>query len=48
MSKLEALYDRKNRLSQNGKNSEGQGVLRKLERQIRNLENKIYDSEKNN
>lgn len=38
MSKLEALLDRKNKLEKNGKNSEGQGVLRKINRQIRNLQ----------
>lgn len=34
---LAALYDRKNKLERNGKNSEGQGVLRKINRQIRKL-----------
>lgn len=37
-SQIAALYDRKNRLEKNGKNSEGNGVLRKINRQIRNLE----------
>lgn len=37
---LAALYGRKQKLERNGKNSEGQGVLRKIERQIRKLENK--------
>lgn len=36
-SQIAALYDRKNRLEKNGKNSEGNGVLRKINRQIRNL-----------
>lgn len=35
---LTELYSRKNRLERNGKNSEGLGVLRKIERQIRKLE----------
>lgn len=35
---LAALYSRKNKLERNGKNSEGQGVLRKINRQIRRLE----------
>jgi hypothetical protein len=34
---LAALLDRKNKLERNGKNSEGQGVLRKINRQIRKL-----------
>lgn len=37
-SELSALYDRKNKLQQNGKNAEGQGVLRKIDRKIRELE----------
>lgn len=37
-SQISALYERKNRLEKNGKNSEGNGVLRKINRQIRNLE----------
>lgn len=37
-TQLAALYDRKNKLERNGKNSEGQGVLRKINRQIRKLE----------
>ena len=36
-TQLAALYDRKNKLERNGKNSEGQGVLRKINRQIRKL-----------
>ena len=38
MSKIDALKARYNKLKVNGKNHEGQGVLRKLQRQIRNLE----------
>lgn len=34
---LTELYARKQRLEKNGKNSEGVGVLRKIERQIRNV-----------
>lgn len=34
---LTELYTRKQRLEKNGKNSEGVGVLRKIERQIRNI-----------
>lgn len=34
---LTELYARKQRLEKNGKNSEGVGVLRKIERQIRNI-----------
>lgn len=37
-TQLAALYCRKNKLERNGKNSEGQGVLRKINRQIRRLE----------
>lgn len=37
-TQLAALYCRKNKLEHNGKNSEGQGVLRKINRQIRRLE----------
>lgn len=42
---IAALEARKQRLERNGKNSEGQGVLRKINRQIRNLkkENKQND-----
>ena len=40
-TQLAALYDRKNRLEKNGKNSEGNGVLRKINRQIRNLEKQV-------
>lgn len=40
-SQIAALYDRKNRLEKNGKNSEGNGVLRKINRQIRNLEKQV-------
>lgn len=43
MSKLEALYSRYNKLKTNGRNTDSQGVLRKIKRQIRNLE-----KEKNN
>lgn len=44
-TQLAALESRKQRLERNGKNSEGQGVLRKINRQIRNLkkENKQND-----
>lgn len=37
MSKLEVLLEKRNRLLQNGKNVEGQGVIRKLDRKIRRL-----------
>ena len=37
-TQLAALYGRKQKLERNGKNSEGQGVLRKINRQIRNLQ----------
>lgn len=37
MANLNKLYARKNRLERNGKNSEGQGVLRRIEREIRKL-----------
>ena len=37
-TQLASLYCRKNKLERNGKNSEGQGVLRKINRQIRRLE----------
>lgn len=40
-TQLAALYDRKNKLEKNGKNSEGNGVLRKINRQIRNLEKQV-------
>ena len=40
-SQIAALYARKNRLEKNGKNSEGNGVLRKINRQIRNLEKQV-------
>lgn len=40
-SQIAALYDRKNRLEKNGKNSEGNGVLRKINRQIRNLQKQM-------
>lgn len=40
-TQLAVLYDRKNRLEKNGKNSEGNGVLRKINRQIRNLEKQV-------
>lgn len=35
-TQLAALYFRKNKLERNGKNSKSQGVLRKINRQIRN------------
>lgn len=38
MSKLDALIEKRNRLLQNGKNTEGSGVIRKLNRKIRNLQ----------
>ena len=38
---ITALKSRKHRLEQNGKNSEGNGVLRKINRQIRNLEKQV-------
>lgn len=38
MSQLEVLIDKRNRLLQNGKNTEGSGVIRKFDRKIRNLE----------
>lgn len=37
MNTIAMLEARKNRLMRNGKNSEGQGVLRKIEREIRKL-----------
>lgn len=37
MYTIAMLEARKNRLMRNGKNSEGQGVLRKIEREIRKL-----------
>lgn len=37
-SELIALKDRYHRLSMNGKNLEGQGVMRKIARKIRTLE----------
>ena len=37
MSKLEVLLEKRNRLLQNGKNTEGQGIIRKLDRKIRRL-----------
>lgn len=40
MSEIDALLCRKNKLLMNGKNSEGQGVLRKIERKIRNAQKK--------
>lgn len=39
ISKLEVLEARKQRLLQNGKNHEGNGVLRKIERKINKLKN---------
>lgn len=38
MSKLDALYFRYNKLKSNGRNTESQGVLRKIQRKIRKLE----------
>ena len=38
MTMLDVLKEKRNRLLQNGKNTEGQGVIRKLDRKIRNLE----------
>lgn len=40
MLELEALLCRKNKLLMNGKNSEGQGVLRKIDRKIREAREK--------
>ena len=40
-TQLAALYGRKQKLERNGKNSEGQGVLRKINRQIRNLQKQM-------
>lgn len=40
-TQLAALYDRKNKLERNGKNSKCQGVLRKINRQIRNLQKQV-------
>lgn len=37
MATLTELKARKQRLEKNGKNSEGQGVLRRIEREIRKL-----------
>lgn len=39
MYTIAMLEARKNRLLRNGKNSEGQGVLRKIEREIRKMKN---------
>ena len=38
MATLNELLERKNKLERNGKNSEGQGVLRKINREIRKLQ----------
>ena len=38
MEKIEVLKEKRNRLLQNGKNIEASGVIRKLDRKIRNLE----------
>ena len=38
-TQLAALYGRKQKLEKNGKNSEGQGVLRRINREIRKLKN---------
>lgn len=40
MSDLEALIARKSRLMQNGKNTENSGVVRKIDRKIRKLQQK--------
>ena len=40
MSHLEVLIEKRNRLLQNGKNTEGSGVIRKIDRKIRKLEKK--------
>jgi len=37
MTHLEVLIEKRNRLLANGKNVEGTGVVRKLDRKIRNL-----------
>lgn len=39
MATLSELFFRKHKMISNGKNSEGQGVLRKIDRHIRKLEN---------
>lgn len=41
MSKLEVLLEKRNRLLQNGKNFERQGVIRKLDRKIRRLKKEL-------
>lgn len=38
MSEIDALKCRRNKLLMNGKNTEGSGVIRKIDRKIRNLE----------
>lgn len=38
MTHLEVLIEKRNRLLSNGKNVEGSGVIRKLNRKIRKLE----------
>ena len=40
MTYLEVLIEERNRLLSNGKNTEGSGVIRKLNRKIRKLEKK--------
>ena len=40
MTHLEVLIEKRNRLLSNGKNAEGSGVIRKLNRKIRKLEKK--------
>ena len=40
MKEIEILKEKRNRLLQNGKNTEASGVIRKLDRKIRKLENK--------
>jgi hypothetical protein len=40
MEKIEVLKEKRNRLLQNGKNTEASGIIRKLDRKIRNLKNK--------
>ena len=37
MAEIDALIARRDKLAANGKNTEGQGVLRKIERKIRNI-----------
>jgi len=44
-STLAALKNRHARLAMNGKNIQGQGVMRKLERKIRNLKKEIANEQ---